>query len=172
MVEQLTLQTLIFFIQAVGILVGVTYHIMTLRNTRKNQELTLETRQAQMFMQMYNRYMDSLEGVDHIDVIQNSKFDSVGEYEELVESDEKFSRVYRAYGSFYEGLGVLVKEGLLNVRLVALMWGGPTRMFWEKIAPILAEYRVYIRYPRLWSETEYVCREVLRYMEEHPELKT
>jgi hypothetical protein len=49
MVEQLTLQTLIMFIQAAGILVAVIYHIMTLRNTRKNQQLQLESRQLQLY---------------------------------------------------------------------------------------------------------------------------
>ena len=45
-------------IQAVGILVAVIYHIMTLQNTRKNQQLTLETRQTQLFMQAYHKWID------------------------------------------------------------------------------------------------------------------
>lgn len=33
-------------LQTLSITIGVVYHIMTLQNTRRNQHLTLETRQA------------------------------------------------------------------------------------------------------------------------------
>jgi len=159
-------------LQTVSITIGVFYHIMTLRNTRKNQELTLETRQAQMLMQMQNRFANSMGDIGHVDVIQNAKFDTFDEFLELINTDPTFHKVIRGYGSFYESLGVLVKEELIDVRLVALMWGGPTRMYWELLEPIIDEWRVAINYPRLWSETEYVCKEVLKYMDEHPEFKT
>ena len=53
MVEQLILQTLLTYLTLISVPVGVFYHIMTLRNTGKNQEMQLETRQAQLFMQIY-----------------------------------------------------------------------------------------------------------------------
>jgi hypothetical protein len=62
MVEQVTFQTLFQFLQTVGILVGVFYYIMTIKANQRNQELTLkaqeqalETRQTQIFMQIYNQ---------------------------------------------------------------------------------------------------------------------
>jgi hypothetical protein len=74
---------------------------------------------------------------------------------------------------FYEGLGVVVKQGYLSIQLVALMWAGFTRTFWENIVePILDEMREALGYPRGWSETEYLCRELMNYMDEHPEFKT
>jgi hypothetical protein len=73
---------------------------------------------------------------------------------------------------FLEGLGVLVKQDLVSIHLVALTWAGSSRMFWDKISPILDDWRRAINYPRLWSETEYLCKKLIRYMEEHPELAT
>ena len=176
---EITLPIVLQLIQTVALLVGIVYYITIMRNQQKTRELALkaqehatETRQTQIFMQMYNKFYESMADVNALEVIQNTKFDTVEEFLELMKSDETFGKVIRAYGNFYEGLGVLVKEGLINVRLVALMWGGPTRMFWELIEPIVGDWRVAINYPRLWSETEYVCKEVLKYMEEHPELKT
>ena len=58
MAEPITLQTLLTYLTLISVSVGVFYHIMTLRNTRKNQELQLETRQAQLFMQVYRHYTD------------------------------------------------------------------------------------------------------------------
>ena len=42
----------------ISVPVGVVYHIITLRNTKRNQELQLETRETQLFMSMYNRFQD------------------------------------------------------------------------------------------------------------------
>ena len=50
-------------LQTVGILVGIFYYIMTIRTNQRNQdiairnqELTLETRQAQLFMNIFNTF--------------------------------------------------------------------------------------------------------------------
>jgi len=53
------------------------------------------------------------------------------------------------------------------------MWAGVTRTYWENVLEdTIDDLRVLWRYPRLLSETEYVCRELIKYMDEHPELKT
>jgi hypothetical protein len=58
MVEQMAFQTVFQFLQTMGILVGVFYYVMTIRANQRNQQLQLETRQAQLFMQPYNRWSD------------------------------------------------------------------------------------------------------------------
>ena len=45
MVEQVAFQTVFQFLQTVGILVGVIYHIMTLRNTQKTREPSLKAKE-------------------------------------------------------------------------------------------------------------------------------
>ena len=59
-------------LQTAGILVGIFYYLMVLRNQQKNQEMSLrnqeltlksqalatETRQAQLFMQLFDRWSD------------------------------------------------------------------------------------------------------------------
>jgi hypothetical protein len=47
-----------------------------------------------------------------------------------------------------------------------------TRAFWEKLKPIKDEARVDLGFVRWMSETEYLYDELLRYLEEHPELST
>jgi hypothetical protein len=176
---EITLPIILQFIQTLGILVGIFYYVMTIRTNQRNQEiairnqeLTLETRQAQLFMQWYQKFSDSSEGIQSMIVLKNAKFETAGEWIKLMETDELFRKTMSAYGSFYEGLGVIVKEGLLNVRWIALMWGGATTMYWNLMEPIIEDLREFYDYPRMHSETEYVCREVIKYMEEHPELKT
>ena len=52
-------QTLLGYLTPISLTVGVVYYILTLRNTRRNQEMQLETRQAQLFMQIYDRRSSS-----------------------------------------------------------------------------------------------------------------
>jgi hypothetical protein len=166
------IQAISVIIAALSVALAALNSILTSRRTARNEELTLETRQAQMFMQMQNRLSDSMRDTPGFEVILNTKFDTFDEFHDLCNSDPTINKVVRGYAGFYESLGVLVKEKLIDVRLVSLMWGGTTRMFWEFLEPIIGEWRVALNYPRLWSETEYVCKEVLKYMDEHPELKT
>ena len=63
MVEQVTFKTIFQFLQTAGILAGVFYYIMTIRTYQRNQEigsrnqeLTLETKQAQLFMNIFNTF--------------------------------------------------------------------------------------------------------------------
>jgi hypothetical protein len=79
---------------------------------------------------------------------------------------------WAAWSNYYEGVGVLVKENLVDIRLVAELIAGTTRKFWEIHAPIVAEMRRYTEQPRFLSETEYLYNRLMRYMDEHPELKT
>ena len=71
---------------------------------------------------------------------------------------------------FYEGVGVLVREGLLDIRLVALLMTGTTLGFWRKIELYVLDVRVSLG-PRVWIETEYLAKRLLDYMEKHPEIE-
>ena len=71
---------------------------------------------------------------------------------------------------FYEGLGLFVKEGLIDIRLIALAFTGFTRSIWGTIAPYLDEVREFTGFSRFQSEFEYLVNELDAYLEEHPEL--
>ena len=172
MVEQATFQTLFQFLQTVGILVGVFYYISTLRNAQRTQQLQLETRQAQLFMQLYNRYRDDTRDLDIDKSFLDVEIRSFEDFMRLWKTDEDFGKALSTLGGFFEGIGVMVREGYIPVRLVALQWSGMTRRFWQKLEPFMADVREIQRFPRAWSETEYLYNELMKYLGEHPELKT
>jgi len=182
---EITLPIVLQILQTAGILVGIIYYITIMRNQQKTRELSLraqeltlkaqeqaqETRQAQLFMQLNDRWRD----MDWQRIMPqiSQKVSGWEEVKERNEKDPEFRYMISEMGGMYEYLGVIVKEGYLSIRLVALMWAGVTRTFWENIVePIIYEMREDTGYARGWSETEYVCRELLRYLDEHPELKT
>jgi len=73
--------------------------------------------------------------------------------------------VFLGFRSTFEGKdGASSSENLTRGHLT---WG-----FWEQIGPIIEPWRKAWNYPRLASETEYLGKSLLKYMDEHPELKT
>jgi len=159
-------QTLSIVLTGIGMIIALTYYGLQIRNQNR-------TRQAQVFMQLYNRYQDNFlaQGISSEILLQ--KLSGYDDYQRKYDADEDFKNAMDRFFPFYEGLGVMVKEGYFSIHLVALMWAGMTRMFYENIVePTIEEAREVTNLPRLWSETEWVCKELLKYIEEHTELKT
>ena len=163
------LQTILTYLTLISVPIGVAYHIMTLNNSRKNQQLQLETREAQLMMQLWSSWMNYRNQQVFWVGIEYEDFD---DFWERYGSDDVFWKEHSEIMAWYENVGVLVKEGLLDIRLIALMYAGATRMFWEKLEPLMDGLKEKWKYPRLWSETEYLCKTLIKYMEEHPELAT
>lgn len=59
MADLQTIQAISQVMTAVGVVAAASYYILMVRNTNQNQQLTLETRQAQLFMQVYDRWNSS-----------------------------------------------------------------------------------------------------------------
>lgn len=161
MAEQLTLQTLIMLIQAVGILVAVIYHIMTLRNQRRNRE-------AALLMQIHSQWTTLIHR--SYSEILRWEWDGYDDYREKYGDLESRGRL-ETVGGYFEGIGVYVREGLIPIRLVTLFMTSPLVRFHEKFGPIAKEERVRHNAPRIGSETEYLYNELMKYVEAHPELK-
>jgi len=159
-------QTLSIVLTGISMTIALTYYGLQIRNQNR-------TRQAQVFMQLYNRYQDIFQAQGTSSEIIFHKLSGYDEYQRKYDSDQEFKQAMDRFLPFYEGLGVMVKEGYFSIHLVALMWAGMTRMLYENVVePTIDEAREVTNLPRLWSETEWVCKELLKYLEEHPELKT
>ena len=157
MVEQVTFQTLFQFLQTVGILVGVSYYIVSIRNQNR-------TRQIQII---------STVGIGNLDW---SFLDwEVGDLDDFMsehgpEVDPEGWMTINEWFNRLEVFGVFVKEGLLDVRLICLMSGGTIKASWEKYRGIFEELRLRYNRPRDWIEAEYLYERVVEYLEKHPEL--
>ena len=164
---EITYQMVLSTLQTAGLLVGIIYYITTLRNQNR-------ARQAQLLMQMHIYRQNELRSIDvaMLDVIGN-KLSGFQEYNEKMENDKDFRDMILVLFNFNESLGVFVKAGYFDIRNVALMWAGVTRLYYENIfKPMIDEARIFYDLPRLGSENEYLCKTLIKYMDEHPELKT
>jgi hypothetical protein len=181
MAEPITLQTMLTYLTLISVPVGVFYHIMTLRNTRKNQELTLRaqeqalvTRQAQLFMQIYDKSI-SKEYADAMKVLRGVKFDDYEEYKHYMVNMGDYPDKVDAWnfiGGFYEGLGLLVMEDLISIRMVTVFMGNSITRFYNKFGgPYIHQFRDETGITGILSETEYLYNRVKKFIEENPDYK-
>ena len=82
---EITYQMLLSTIQTIALIVGIIYYLTIMRNAQKTRELTLksqehatETRQAQLFMQIYDKW-SSTEYTEAWHLINNADFKTYDE---------------------------------------------------------------------------------------------
>ena len=153
----------------IGLIVSILYYTFTLQNANK-------TRQAQMFMNIYNRASskEHNQSRNHLLFIECETLDDFKRLF-LPTSEKPVNENWEALGvqhSYYEGLGAMVREGLIPIRYVALLQAGVTRKLWEKYGPFLLALKDELDYQRIASEWEYLYNELMKYIKEHPELVT
>ena len=188
---EITLPIVLQILQTAGILVGIVYYITIMRNAQKTRDLTLqaqeqslkaqeqalETRQAQLFMDLYETYRSydfRKFGYDIMFVYTWDNWDDYWDKYGPVNNPTAFNSV-NSVSAFYEGVGVLVKRGLIDIALVEGLMHLHLKLVWEKLGPIIIESRKVTDIetpagPRLYTNFEYLYNELMKYLEEHPEL--
>ena len=98
------------------------------------------------------------------------KIKTAKDMEKLMKEDVDGYRAWNMYGTLYEGLGVLVREGLIDVRLPAQLMSGMILQFWGDYREAIVDARREWKWPRGNVEVEYLAEAVAKYGREHPEL--
>ncbi len=174
MAEPVSLQTLLTYLTLISVPVGVFYHIMTLRNTRRNQQLTLETRQTQLFIDIYKTWA-SKEFQRDLDVMlyiwEYDDFDDfMRKYGE--EADIDAHSIWDQNSMWLEGIGVLVRRGLIDPRLILGLqsFSGTMLLTWKKFAPFILGFRERFSLQEYMQDFEYLNDVIKKmYEREHPE---
>jgi hypothetical protein len=71
-------------------------------------------------------------------------------YEDFIDmwANPELLKKHRSFGGFIEGIGVLVRENYLEVKVIAGLWGGVIKALWEKQALYIVEYGKKRKTPR------------------------
>ena len=171
---EITYQMVLSTLQTVGLLVGIAYYITIMRNAQKTREMTLkaqehatETRQAQLSMQLVNGWSQP-HLVEARAFYQKLGTTSYDEYVNLWKNPETEMQM-RLWGCYCEGIGVLVRENYLDIKIVAGLLGGVVKNDWENIKDHTYKMRNISGMPRMWIEWEYLYHAMMKYAEENPE---
>jgi hypothetical protein len=171
--------TILQFIQAAGIIVGVAYYIMNIENNRRNQEtslknqeislhnqeITLETRQTQIFMELYKTVASKEFMMDLETIILHWDFDSYEGFYEKYDSDinpvehSKFDFLL----AYYNGIGLLVQRNLIDPWLVYELLRFGIVGFWEKARVVIEGDRKRYNTPKLGAGAENLYHLMMEY---------
>jgi hypothetical protein len=146
MVDLALLQSVSYIAGALGVCVAATYYVMNLRIGQKNQELslktqehTLETRQTQLTMQLYEK-MSTKEYMDTFtEILQKWTWSDYNDFKSkygVNGNPEKYAK-FSSMCMDFEQIGILMKHGSFNPNMFYAMWGVFYNRFWEKIEPVV-----------------------------------
>ena len=168
MVEAVTFQTIFQFLQTVSIMVGIAYYLMILQNQQKTQKHQQEIQKTQLFMQLYQ----SSSNVENSETYWEIMGYEWNDYEEYVEkygprtNPESAHRMI-AYYYVMDGLGMLVRNDVVDVETVYRMLGRRIINIWFKVETIMKELRKELDPgPDYLEDFEYLALEMVRIRQE------
>ena len=125
-----------------GLFTGFGYYVLSVRGTKRNQQLQLETRQAKLFMSLYNDFKTKDFQNDFYVAMEFEfkDFDDFFEQTQGPDNRELFLKIMN-FGYFMEGLGVLLNQGVIDPVMIEELMGGNIRRYGEKYRPIIDEFR-------------------------------
>jgi hypothetical protein len=176
MVDLAEIQAAYYMVAATGVLVAAAYYVYNMNATRKtqehaqktqelmlkSQEQTLETRQTQLFMQIYMRYLESdLFGGNYFIVMHRQWSDS-SDYSAKY-GDNQDGGNLTVLMTFFEGIAVLIKRGVIDIDLVYELMPTNVTALWHKYEPLIASWRKSIGAPNLYYLVGYLSDTIGEY---------
>jgi hypothetical protein len=161
-------QAISIIFAGVGIGLAAIYYMMTLRNQDR-------TRQTQLFMQIYDRYMDKEFQAIEAEIFNQWVWEDLDDFMTKygAAADPEAYGKHTQIGVFYEAIGVLVYRNMLDVRLVDDLMSWSILNFWDRLGPIMVEARERFNIPQNYEWVEYLYNRIKSIAEQqHPELKT
>jgi hypothetical protein len=172
-------QTIGVLVTAASVTVAAIYYMFTLRMNLKTQELALkaqqqasETRQAQLFIQLYTTFTSYEFKLKWNNIMYTWKWKDFEDFESKygTSNSEEFSK-FDLIGTYFEGIGVMVKRGLVDVTLVDDLMSGHIVSSWERFESLILEWRRSMNWPQLLEWWEYLYHEVKGIMQkQHPDI--
>jgi len=164
---QMVLSTL----QTVGLLVGIFYYVLTLRNQQKNQEISQrnqkaahETRQLQYLLEFTKETVES----SHKDLKQfwGSMTAEWSDFKDYLEKygpyTEHFNYRMSTWNRFHIA-GLMVRDGLVDVKTYMEYVGDSPVKMWGKYKEIVYEYRTRLKNPVMYLGWEILAEEIEKY---------
>ena len=165
---------LAIILTGLGLTASIFYYANILRNANRTQQMQLETRQAQLFMGFHTAWHNTDFYREMIEVAFLWKYEDYDDFMNkywMTSNPEAFTLWGRAE-SYLEGMGVMMKRGLLDPSLMDDLMSGYIIAMWEKYAPFMLEFRTRNNQPQFGEFFEYLYREVMKStIKDHPELE-
>jgi len=152
------LQTISVVITATSVVVALSYYILNIRNIN-------QTRQAQLFMQIHSQWNDREFVEQFMDLLNLWEWrdpdDFWNRYGQRTNLEAYISLTSILW--YFEGVGVLLKNRLVNINLIDALYSDRYVRFWEKFEPILQDLREDFDNPNYYQNGEYLHDELKKH---------
>jgi len=148
------IQTVSIAIASASIVIAVVYYILQIQHQKKMRQTDLVThlsRDIALDREALDAYVDIVE----------AEFE---DYDDFVKKYGKFisknqvPRSFMMMGNFYEQIGVLLRNKLIDASLVDQLF--PVSATWEKMKPLVEGIRKEYHDPTVFEWFEYLCNEM------------
>jgi hypothetical protein len=128
------LSTVSIIIASIGVLAGVLYNIISIRNENKLRRRESIIRLSPWFN------MNAGEIQEAITQVCSIKFRDYDDYVEKYRGRSEQTQL-KILGNYFEGLGILVHRRLVEVDLIYEFWGSIIQSTWRDMLPIVKGMR-------------------------------
>jgi len=158
---------LAIILTGLGLTASITYYAMVLRNQNKTQLMQIETRRANILMNLHsewgkNEYQKASWTVMGLTFKDYDDF--VNKYGLTTEYSEVNQEIFKV-GWFFNGLGSLLHKGFASLDLVDELFGYMVIWLWEIMRPIIVESRTRYNQPESLEWFEYLYNEIQTFRE-------
>ena len=159
MIEMVDVQSISITLAALSFIVAVSYYALNLREIRRNRQIALTTTLLQPFMTDvgYNKILDLLA------MQWDSLEDYMEKYDSRVNPENAASRM--SLWNTCETLGMLYREGFLDLKTIYSTSGGIINSLWMKFKPVIESYRGSDYATNAYANFEYLAMKISELIE-------
>jgi hypothetical protein len=142
----ITLDQVIYILPILALTASILYYALNLRAANKPQQLQLETRQAQLFMTLYETYRSTEFRKQWTDILKQeyTNFNDFWEKYGLENKPEAWAS-WQSVASFFHGIGVLVKKQLIEPSLLDELISPNVFGAWVVMGPIVKAFQEWVQ---------------------------
>lgn len=143
MVDLMVLQSTFYMAGALSVVLAAIYYIFTLRTTQRNFRDTLETRQAQLLMGLFQVFWNK-DSSKSLTSVFTQTWNKPEEFWNNLREDKDLYADYSFTLRYFDSIGYLVKSGFLHPEQVydILDGGRPFILMWNKYGDLIKARRV------------------------------
>jgi hypothetical protein len=164
----LTYQMFLSTVQTISLVIGIVYYLTIMRNNQKSQKLQLETRKAQLYIQLFLRITSEEFTKKSLDLLKMPIGD-ISEFMERHISGPESTLHAKLFSMFWhiDGLGYMMSQGLIDPEMVYNFGGGFAQVWhWKKWEPLILRMRELRDEPEFLKWFEYAADEMMKIRQE------
>jgi hypothetical protein len=130
-----SLEVIAILLSGIGISASLFYYSNVLQNANK-------TRQAQLFMDLYRTYRDPVFRKQYMDILNMKSTDFNDWWEKYgQENNVEAWTTYQTVASYFNGIGVLLKQGLIDIEMIEELLAPTVFMAWMRMGHVAEGFR-------------------------------